>query len=55
EISAREFYLSAVAKANSDAARDMFLSLAEQEKGHENWLRKVLGDLKAEMQALKQS
>jgi rubrerythrin len=54
EISAREFYLSAVAKADTAAARDMFLSLAEQEKGHETWLRKVLGDLKVELQALRQ-
>ncbi|MCI4625567.1 MAG: hypothetical protein L3V56_06365 [Candidatus Magnetoovum sp. WYHC-5] len=53
EISAREFYLSAVAKATSDASRTMFLNLAEQEKGHEIWLRKILNDLKTELGGLK--
>lgn len=53
EVSAREFYLTAVAKATSEAAKDMFLNLAEQEKGHELWLRKLLTELKGELNSLK--
>ncbi|KJR43165.1 rubrerythrin [Candidatus Magnetoovum chiemensis] len=49
EISARDFYLNAVSKATSDSSRTLFYNLAEQEKGHEVWLRKILDELRSEV------
>lgn len=49
EISAREFYLQAAKKAVSDSSRELFSDLAEQEKGHEAELRRILAELKAEL------
>jgi rubrerythrin len=53
EINAYEFYISAARKATSDSSRDLFVTLAQQEKGHEAELRKILGDLKTELSDLK--
>jgi len=53
EISAREFYLRAAKKAVSDSSRELFVELAEQEKGHEAELRRILDELKAELDQLK--
>lgn len=53
EISAREFYLAAVKKATSQEAGKLFTDLAEQEKGHEIWLRKILAELRGELGKLK--
>ncbi|PJB78707.1 MAG: rubrerythrin [Acidobacteria bacterium CG_4_9_14_3_um_filter_49_7] len=49
EISAREFYLQAARKAFSDSSRGLFSELAEQEKGHEAELRRILAELKSEL------
>jgi rubrerythrin len=46
EIAARELYLSAAKKTKNEAAKKMFLTLAEQEKGHEKWLREILLEMK---------
>lgn len=53
EISAREFYLSAAKKSTSEGARDLFLDLANQEKGHEAELKKILHELQDELVELK--
>lgn len=53
EVSAREFYLQAARKAVSDNSRELFADLAEQEKGHEAELRRILVELKEELAALK--
>lgn len=53
EISAREFYLSAAKKSNTEASRDLFLDLANQEKGHEAELRKILEHLQNELMEMK--
>ncbi len=53
EISAREFYLRAASRAVSDNSRELFTELAEQEKGHEAELRRILEELKEELEQLK--
>ncbi len=53
EISAYEFYLNAAGKATTDSSRDLFHTLADQEKGHEAELKKILGELKTELGKLK--
>ncbi len=53
EISAYEFYLNAAGKSTTDSSRDLFVTLANQEKGHEAELKKILGDLKSELAQLK--
>ena len=53
EISAREFYLQAAKKAVSDTSRDLFIDLAEQEKGHEAELRRILTELKDELKTVR--
>ncbi len=53
EISAREFYLRAANRAVSDNSRELFTELAEQEKGHEAELRRILEELKEELAQLK--
>jgi len=54
EIEARNFYLSAAKKTTSPTGKELFGSLAEQEKGHEAELRRVLGELQAELAAMKE-
>jgi rubrerythrin len=51
EIAARELYLSAAKKSKNEAAKKMFLTLAEQEKGHEKWLREILAEMKGKLAA----
>lgn len=53
EISAREFYLNSVQKFRSGPAKELFSDLAEQEKGHEAELRKILKRLRDELADLK--
>ncbi len=55
EISAYEFYLNAAGKSTTGSSRDLFLTLANQEKGHEAELKKILGDLKSELAQLKKT
>jgi len=55
EISAREFYLNAAAKYESERSRELFLALANEEKNHENALRRILGELQAELAGLSSS
>jgi rubrerythrin len=53
EIRAQEFYLSAARKAISDNSRELFESLARQERGHEAELRRILNDLKRQLERFK--
>ncbi len=53
EISAREFYLQAAKKAVSESSRELFANLAEQEKGHEAELKKILVELKTELKTVR--
>jgi rubrerythrin len=53
EISAREFYLKAATKATNGESARLFRTLAEQENGHEVYLRKILSEMKAELKELK--
>ena len=53
EISAREFYLNSTEKFRSGPAKELFSDLAEQEKGHEAELRKILKSLRDELSNLK--
>ena len=53
EISAYEFYMSASRKSVNDASRELFVSLAHQEKGHEAALRGIMEELKKELEELK--
>ncbi len=53
EISAREFYLGAVSRFRSGPAKELFTDLANQEKGHEAELRKILERLRSELDDLK--
>ncbi len=53
EISAHAYYLSASQRATSDMSRNLFLSLAEQEKDHEMKLKHIVKDLKRELQNYK--
>jgi rubrerythrin len=55
EISAYEFYLNAAGKATTDSSRDLFFTLADQEKGHEAELKKILKELKFELSEIKES
>ncbi len=55
EISARNFYLNAAKKATSDDSRELFEFLAQQEMGHEAELRRILGNLKNELEGLKKA
>lgn len=52
ETSARDFYLHAARRSNSEPARELFESLAMQEIGHEAELRRILLTLKMELAAL---
>ena len=53
EISAREFFLHAAKKDVSVNSRQLFADLAEQEKGHEAELRRILVELREELSNLK--
>ena len=53
EISSRDFYLSAAKKATSDDSRELFEFLAQQEMGHEAELRRILANLKNDLEGLK--
>ncbi|TYB33951.1 MAG: rubrerythrin [Flexistipes sinusarabici] len=53
EIEAMRFYKSAAEKATDDAAKELFEHLAAQEKGHEAELRRILNDLKNQLNELK--
>ncbi len=53
EITAREFYLSAVNKFRTGPAKELFTNLANQEKGHEAELRHILTRLRNELEDLK--
>jgi len=53
EISAHAYYLNASQRATSDMSRNLFLSLAEQEKDHEIKLKHIVEDLKRELQNCK--
>lgn len=55
EISAQDFYMNAAQKSTSGSSRELFESLARQEKGHEAELHKILDELKAELVELKHS
>lgn len=52
EISARDFYLKAAKKFKAQDSKDLFLFLAEQEKGHEASLRKILTDIETNIKNL---
>lgn len=53
EVEAMRFYQAAAEKAVNDASRELFLNLAKQEKGHEAELRRILEDLKQQLNELK--
>lgn len=53
EIEAMRFYQAAAEKAVNNASRELFLNLAKQEKGHEAELRRILEDLKQQLDELK--
>ncbi|MGE4547472.1 MAG: ferritin family protein [Desulfurella sp.] len=53
EISARDFYLKAAKKFKTQESIQLFLALADQEKGHEASLRKILEEIDANIKKLK--
>lgn len=53
EVEAMRFYLSAAEKSVSSSSKELFENLARQEKGHEAELRRILGDIKNELETLK--
>lgn len=53
EISSHAYYLNASQKATSGISRDLFLSLAQQEKDHEIKLKNIVEDLKKELRKYK--
>lgn len=53
EVEAMRFYQAAAEKAVTNASRELFLNLAKQEKGHEAELRRILEDLKQQLNELK--
>ncbi|MEN8152991.1 MAG: ferritin family protein [Acidobacteriota bacterium] len=55
EISAREFYLNSIKKFRSGPAKELFTDLANQEKGHEAELRRILKRLRTELDEMKES
>ena len=54
EVEAMRFYLSAAEKSINQASKELFLNLAQQEKGHEAELRRILEDLKSELVKVKE-
>jgi rubrerythrin len=55
EVEAMRFYQSAAEKSVTQASKELFLNLAQQEKGHEAELRRILEDLKRQLNELKRS
>ena len=55
EISSRNFYLNATKKATSDESRELIEFLAQQEMGHEAELRRILENLKKDLENLKKT
>ncbi|MDK2792934.1 MAG: hypothetical protein PWQ25_1797 [Deferribacteres bacterium] len=55
EIEAMRFYLSAAEKSVTQASKELFINLAQQEKGHEAELKRILEDLKQQLAELKKS
>ncbi|MEC9492128.1 ferritin family protein [Flexistipes sp.] len=53
EIEAMRFYKSAAEKATDEAAKELFENLAAQEKGHEAELRRILNELKNQLNDLR--
>ncbi|MGB9731762.1 MULTISPECIES: ferritin family protein [Calditerrivibrio] len=53
EIEAMHFYIKAAEKSTTDEAKNLFIALAQQEKGHEAELRRILNDLKQQLMELK--
>lgn len=53
EIEAMHFYTRAAEKSTTEEAKNLFLSLAQQEKGHEAELRRILQDLKEQLKEIK--
>ncbi|MCA1927299.1 MAG: rubrerythrin [Calditerrivibrio sp.] len=53
EVEAMHFYKKAAEKSTTKEAQELFLSLAQQEKGHEAELRRILQDLKEELKNIK--
>ncbi len=53
EISARDFYLNASKKFKTPESKQLFISLAEQEKGHEASLKKILNEIEENIKKIK--
>jgi len=53
EIEARNFYMSAAKKTNSEMAKELFINLSQQEQGHEAELRRILKHLQGELHTIK--
>ncbi len=52
EIDSRALYMDAAKKAATEDSKNLFLTLAKQEKGHESMLRNILEVVKEELKAL---
>lgn len=48
EVEGREFYLLASSKTSSEGSREAFLELANEEKKHEDYLKKLWNELSGE-------
>jgi len=55
EVEAMHFYTKAAEKSTTKDAKNLFLSLAQQEKGHEAELRRILNDLIVQLNEVKNS
>jgi|GEM_PF-909625 rubrerythrin len=55
EVEAMHFYTKAAEKSTTEEAKNLFLSLAQQEKGHEAELRRILNDLIVQLNEVKNS
>lgn len=53
EVEAMHFYKKAAEKSTTKEAKELFISLAEQEKGHEAELRRILAELKEQFEKIK--
>lgn len=53
EITAQKFYQKAVDKASSETTKKFFQSFVNEEKQHEDRLRKILKNLQEELSRLK--
>jgi len=52
EIEAQHSYRKAAERASGEEARKLFLSLAQQEKGHEKVLKDLLARLKKQLEEI---